>query len=83
MPFAEAKGLKRKKATPATSVSDSKKAKGSDVEAGASERHIPGVFKGYSLELIPVEAWPQNKPNKGSHGYTLTATNGAATRCPY
>lgn len=38
------------------------------------------MFKGYSLEGIPREAYPQgDRPNKGAHGYTLRATNGAVT----
>ena len=34
-------------------------------------------FKGYSLAEVPLEAWPQPRDNKGKHGYTIHAGNGA------
>ena len=38
------------------------------------------TFKGYSIDEIPKEAHPQaSKMNTGKHGYTVTASNNAAT----
>jgi len=39
--------------------------------------HDGDKFKGYSLAEVPLEAWPQPRDNKGKHGYTIHAGNGA------
>ena len=44
--------------------------------------HCFHEFKGYNLETleVPIEAWPQpGRTHHGSHGYTITAENGAVT----
>lgn len=83
----KAKGLKRKGDNDAPEGSKSAKSakamdssKSSSRPAPASNQNQDGEFKGYSLCDIPREAWPQDKPNKGMHGYTVTHPNGAATR---
>lgn len=81
-PFAKANGMKRKRAGLADDGSGNpkKQLKGGDLPPESS---TPGSnknqFKGYDLLQVPKEAWPQQKENKGKHGYTLTAANGAVT----
>ena len=81
-PFAKANGMKRKRAALADDGSGNpkKQLKGGDLPPESS---TPGSnknqFKGYDLLQVPKEAWPQQKENKGKHGYTLTAANGAVT----
>lgn len=86
----KANGLKRSRQTaePHSDVVGSgtcgKKSKGENPKSASAAKpstgpgeHASGDFKGYSLHEVPREAWPQNRLNKGKHGYTLHAANGA------
>lgn len=67
-------------ATGAGSEGSGKKPKKLDAKDQKGTRQVEtmATFKGYSLDGIPSEAHPQgDKPNKGAHGYTLRAKNGA------
>ena len=80
-PFAKANGMKRKRAalTDDGSGNPKKQLKGGVLPSASSTGSHKDQFKGYDLRQVPKEAWPQQKQNKGNHGYTLSAANGAVT----
>ena len=80
--FAKANGMKRKRAALADDGSGNpkKQLKGHALPAESSTSGSKkNEFKGYDLLQVPKEAWPQQKENKGKHGYTLSSANGAVT----
>ena len=44
----------------------------------SSGYHGQDTFKGYLLQDLPKDAWPQPGEHKGAHSYTLKGSNGAA-----
>ena len=53
------------------------KTKKEKTASGSKPHQYDDKFKGYSLAEVPLEAWPQPRDNKGKHGYTIHAGNGA------
>lgn len=81
----EATGMKRARAEaaqPSAAVPERSGKKSKQLDAkdkeGMHQGEAMATFKGYSLEGIPHEAYPQgDRPNRGAHGYTVRAKNGA------
>ena len=80
--FSHAKAKGKKRAREPTGGSASPVTKKSSKKGSPPESKDEGTpsntFKGYDLREVPTQAWPQPGINKGAHGYTIKAKNGAA-----